>query len=173
MQYISPGTNFCRVSFAMRRYHDLDKSYKGKLWWRLAYSYRGLLHYHDDVKYGCILADMILEKGLRALILIYKQQKETGRHTEYSLNIWNLKAGPHCDTLLPIRSHLLTMPLPIVQASKNIGLSGAFVFKQIHSPMIQKVQYKPRNKISFNKEKTWHLYLELQSSKTRMPTSQH
>ena len=35
----------------------------------LAYSFRGLVHYHHGGKHGCMQADMVLEKELRILHL--------------------------------------------------------------------------------------------------------
>jgi hypothetical protein len=34
---------------------------------RLAYSFRGLVHYHQGRKHGSVQADMVLEKNLRVL----------------------------------------------------------------------------------------------------------
>ena len=42
----------------------------------LAYRFRGLIYYHGG-KHGSLQADMVLEKELRILHLILRQQKDT------------------------------------------------------------------------------------------------
>ena len=63
------GLNGClRYSFiAVKGHHDQCNSYKGKHLIRLAYSFRGSVHYHHGGKHGSIQADMMLEKELRVL----------------------------------------------------------------------------------------------------------
>lgn len=50
---------------------------------------------------------MVLEKELRLYILMCRLQKETVCHTVSNLSIWNLKTGPHSDTLPPTMPQLL------------------------------------------------------------------
>ena len=38
----------------------------------LAYSFRGLVHYHHNRKHGAVQVDMVLEKELRVLHLDWK-----------------------------------------------------------------------------------------------------
>jgi hypothetical protein len=49
-------------------------------------------------------------------ILVHRQQKEAVYPTGHTLNIGDLKAGPHGDALPPPRPHLLIVPLPVGQA---------------------------------------------------------
>ena len=42
---------------------------KEDIYWRLAYSFRGLVHYDHGEKHGSIQADMVLEKELRVQYL--------------------------------------------------------------------------------------------------------
>jgi hypothetical protein len=66
---------------------------------------------------------MVLEKELRILKLYLKIVKRRLEfYTGQSLNIRNLKAHPHSDTLPPTRPHLLIMSLPVGQAFKHISL---------------------------------------------------
>ena len=46
-------------------------------------------------------------------ILILRQQKEIVFHTGWSLNIGDFKVSPHGNTLPPIRTHPITVPLPM------------------------------------------------------------
>jgi hypothetical protein len=46
----------------MKKHYDHGNSYKGKDLIGLAYSFRGLVHYHHDRKHGSMQADMVLER---------------------------------------------------------------------------------------------------------------
>ena len=54
-------------------------------------------------------------------ILVLRQQKETVCHAGQCLNIGDLKAHPHGDTLPLTRPHLPIVPLPMSQAFKHYG----------------------------------------------------
>ena len=68
----------------------------------LAYSFKGLVHYHSQ-KHGSVLAYMMLEE-MRDLHL---DLQATVCHTGHSLSIGDFNACPHSDTLPPTRPHLL------------------------------------------------------------------
>ena len=77
----------------------------------LAYSFRGSVHYHHDLKHGSLQAHMVLEKELRVLYLDPKVGKgdchlQAARNTGQSLSIGGLKACLHSDALPPTRPHL-------------------------------------------------------------------
>jgi hypothetical protein len=75
----------------------------------LAYSFRGVVHYHQGGKHGSMQVDMVLEKKLRVLDL---DPQATGDCvTGCSLSIGDLKAHPLSDTLPPTRPHLLQQGL--------------------------------------------------------------
>jgi hypothetical protein len=60
----------------------------------LAYSFRGLVHYHHGGKHGFVQADMVLEKELRVLHLdLQEAEGECVPHWR-SLSIGDLKAHP-------------------------------------------------------------------------------
>lgn len=46
----------------MKRHQDQDNSYKANISLELAYSFRGLVHYHYRT-HGCLQADMMLEEA--------------------------------------------------------------------------------------------------------------
>jgi hypothetical protein len=56
-----------RVSIAVRRHHDQGHSNKGQQL-GLAYSFRGLVHYYHDGKYGNVQTNLVLQE-LRVLHL--------------------------------------------------------------------------------------------------------
>ena len=60
------GLGTClRVSIAVERHHDHSLSYKGKgLIEAVAYSFRGLAHYHHGGEHSRVQADGVLEKDL-------------------------------------------------------------------------------------------------------------
>ena len=62
----------------MKRYHDHGNSYKGHFTVEvgLAYSSRGLVHYHDGTKHRSIKANMVLEEP-KVLHLDVKAAKRT------------------------------------------------------------------------------------------------
>ena len=87
----------------------------------LAYSFRGLVHYHHGGKHGNTQANMGLEMEQSSPSLLESSQEETLIHSGRSLTIGALKAGLFSDILLPIRPHLLVVPLPM-----NLWGSNAF-----------------------------------------------
>jgi hypothetical protein len=56
-----------RAFISVKRYHDHNNFYKENIYLGLAYSFRGLVHYHHGRKHGTVQADMVLEKQLRVL----------------------------------------------------------------------------------------------------------
>ena len=62
----------------MKRHYNHSNSYEENmsLGW-LAYSFRGLVHYHHDEEHGDMHADMVLERELKVLIegLPYREQE--------------------------------------------------------------------------------------------------
>ena len=71
----------------------------------LAYSFRGVVHYHQGGKHGSMQVDMVLEKKLRVLDL---DPQATGDCvTGCSLSIGDLKACPNVMCFLQQRPHLL------------------------------------------------------------------
>ena len=100
-----------RVSIAVKRHHDHGNSYKGKhLIEVVAYSFRGLIHYHRGGGHGgelcSVQTDMVLE-----LRLLHLEGNRKSTETPGSiLSIGNLKAHLHSDTLLPTKPHLLKVP---------------------------------------------------------------
>ena len=68
-------------------------------------------------------------------ILVLRQQKETVCHAGQCLNIGDLKAHPHSDTLPLTRPHLPILPLPMSQAFKHLSLWRPFLFKPPHHTM--------------------------------------
>ena len=118
----------------MKRQHDHSNSYRGKNPLGLAYSFRGLVHYHHGRKHGSIQADMVLEEP-RILHLDPKApRRRLSFHTGQSLNIESLKAHSHSDTLPPTRPHLPVVPLPVGQALKHesMGLKPSQTTKPGH-----------------------------------------
>ena len=91
----------------------------------LAYSFRGLVHYHHGKKYGGMQADMVLEKELRALHLDLRAA-EGDYDGRSSWSILDIKAHLHSDTLPPTRSHLLQQrhnPYgPSIQTHESMGI---------------------------------------------------
>jgi hypothetical protein len=59
------------VSVAMKQYHDQGNSYKGQHLPGLAYSFRGLIRYHQGRKHVNIQASMVL-RSREFYILIHK-----------------------------------------------------------------------------------------------------
>jgi hypothetical protein len=82
----------------------------------LAYSFRGLIHYHHGGTQGSFQADMLLGEP-RVLHLDPKAiRKRLAFHTGCSLSLGDLKAHLHNDALLPNKAppiipHLLIVPL--------------------------------------------------------------
>ena len=56
-------------SIAVKRYYDHSNSYKGKYLIGVAYSFRGVVHYHHGGRHGGVQAHMMLEKELRVVHL--------------------------------------------------------------------------------------------------------
>jgi hypothetical protein len=72
----------------------------------LAYSFRGLVHYHHGRKHGSMQADIMLKKELRVLHLdLTKARTRVPFYTVCSLSIRVLKAHLHSDTLPPTRPY--------------------------------------------------------------------
>ena len=97
----------------------------------LAYRFRGfksLFHYHHGGKHSSVQAAMVLEMEPRVLHLIHRQQK-TVCLTWHSLSIYDFKACPHSDALLPTRPHLIIAPLPMGQTFKHISLWRPYLHK--------------------------------------------
>ena len=58
-----------RVSIAMKSHHDHSNSYTGKSFNWMAYTFRGLVHFHHGSKLGGMQVDIVLDKELRILYL--------------------------------------------------------------------------------------------------------
>ena len=102
---------------------------------RLAYSFRGSVHYHHGRKHGSILADMVGEEPR----VLHLDQKAASRRLSSKGSqagaliplarlerIYDLQAPPpqpqtssNKAASPPIKSHLLIVPLPIGQAYSN------------------------------------------------------
>ena len=87
---------------------------------RLAYSFRGLVHYHHSRKHGSQQAAMVLQKELRVLHL---DLKAAWRRLSFVLGgaqaLGALKASLLSNTLLLTRPHLLIMPLTLCGSSTD------------------------------------------------------
>ena len=82
--------SYCLV--AVQRHHDQGDSYKEKCLFnqRLAYSFRGLVHYHQGEEHGGTEADMVLDKELR--VVHQDPQAAWEERTGPSRDFWNLTA---------------------------------------------------------------------------------
>jgi hypothetical protein len=88
----------------------------------LAYSVRGLVHYHHGKKHGgSVQADRVQEKEMRILHLDPKAAERDCVHV-CSLSIYNLNTHLHSDPLPPARPYLLIAPVPMGQAFKHRSL---------------------------------------------------
>ena len=74
---------------------------------RLAYSFRGLVHYHHGRKHGNIQADVVLEEPRIPHLDLQEARRRLEFYTGQSLSKGDLKAHPHSDTLLPTRPLVL------------------------------------------------------------------
>ena len=88
---------------------------------RLAYSFRGLVHYHHSRKHVSTHVDKVLEE-VRVLHFDLKAERRMEFHIGQSLSTGDLKAIPHSDKAIttPIRPHLFIVPFPVSQAFKHI-----------------------------------------------------
>jgi hypothetical protein len=63
--------NCLRVSISVKKHYDHSNYYKENIYTRLAYRFRGLVHYCHGIEHGSTQADMVLEKELRLLHLAW------------------------------------------------------------------------------------------------------
>lgn len=80
-----------RVSVAVKRYHDHGNSYKGKHLIRAGLQFRGLVHDCHGGKHGSVQADIVLERELRVLHMVWQIAGRVWA-TRPCLSFWNLKA---------------------------------------------------------------------------------
>ena len=95
----------------------------------LAYSFRGVVHYHRGRKHGRVQGDLVL----KVLIILHLDLKAARggleSHTGPGLSTEVSKANPHSCKPSLTRPHLLIVPLPVGQAFKHVNLWGPFPLK--------------------------------------------
>ena len=111
----------------------------------LAYHFRGSVHYHHGGKYGSVQAGMVLQRQLGVLHpdlnaaegdCLTRAARRLECYSGWSLNIGDLKAHPHSDTLPP--------PNSATPCGPSIQTQGPKLFNSLQSLSIMK-QRKMQN----------------------------